>query len=113
MSKRTKTNSIDDILFYKSIGEKIKSARHKNINGDTGTVRLCTQTEIANACNCTFQQIQKYEKGTNRISLIKLLMVAEYLDKPLNYFINQTKLSGLVKLPDDNSVIVSESHENV
>tara|TARA_R100001163_G_C5009664_1_gene156035 strand:- start:177 stop:569 length:393 start_codon:yes stop_codon:yes gene_type:complete len=32
-----------------------------------------TQTDVANAIKVTFQQIQKYEKGTNAISIFKLL----------------------------------------
>ena len=32
-----------------------------------------TQTKVANAINVTFQQIQKYEKGTNGVSSIRLL----------------------------------------
>ena len=32
-----------------------------------------TQTKVANAINVTFQQVQKYEKGTNGISSVRLL----------------------------------------
>jgi len=34
----------------------------------------------------TFQQIQKYEKGTNGVSSIRLLQLANYLKVPVNYF---------------------------
>ena len=45
-----------------------------------------TQTKVANAINVTFQQIQKYEKGTNGVSSIRLLQLANYLKVPINYF---------------------------
>ena len=45
-----------------------------------------TQTKVAQAINVTFQQIQKYEKGTNGVSSIRLLQLANYLKVPINYF---------------------------
>ena len=45
-----------------------------------------TQTKVAKAINVTFQQIQKYEKGTNGVSSIRLLQLANYLKVPINYF---------------------------
>ena len=35
-----------------------------------------TQTKVAQAINVTFQQIQKYEKGTNGVSSIRLLQLS-------------------------------------
>jgi transcriptional regulator with XRE-family HTH domain len=43
-----------------------------------------TQTKVAKAINVTFQQIQKYEKGTNGVSSIRLLQLANYLKVPVN-----------------------------
>ena len=45
-----------------------------------------TQTKVAKAIHVTFQQIQKYEKGTNGVSSIRLLQLANYLKVPVNYF---------------------------
>ena len=45
-----------------------------------------TQTKVADAINVTFQQIQKYEKGTNGVSSIRLLQLSNYLKVPINYF---------------------------
>ena len=45
-----------------------------------------TQTKVAQAINVTFQQIQKYEKGTNGVSSIRLLQISNYLKVPINYF---------------------------
>ena len=45
-----------------------------------------TQTKVAQAINVTFQQIQKYEKGINGVSSVRLLQLARYLKVPINYF---------------------------
>ena len=45
-----------------------------------------TQTKVAQAINVKFQQIQKYEKGTNGVSSIRLLQLSNYLRVPINYF---------------------------
>ena len=58
-----------------------------------------TQMELADALGVTFQQIQKYEKGTNRISPSKLMMAANFLRvAPHNFF----------ETPSPNGVEVSE-----
>ncbi len=45
-----------------------------------------TQTDLANALGLTFQQVQKYERGTNRIAASRLLDLSRVLDVPINYF---------------------------
>ena len=45
-----------------------------------------TQTKVAKAINVTFQQIQKYEKGINGVSSIRLLQLSNYLKVPINFF---------------------------
>ena len=45
-----------------------------------------TQTKVANAINVTFQQIQKYEKGTNGVSSSRLLQLSNFLKIPVTYF---------------------------
>lgn len=42
--------------------------------------RGLSQTELGNAVNVTFQQIQKYEGGTNRIAASTLVRIAAALD---------------------------------
>mgnify|MGYP000986058591 CR=1 FL=1 len=63
--------------FNKHLGNKLKLRRL--------SLGL-TQTKVAKAINVTFQQIQKYEKGTNGVSSIRLLQLANYLKVPVNYF---------------------------
>ena len=45
-----------------------------------------TQTKVAHAINVTFQQIQKYEKGTNGISSLRIMQLANFLKVPVIYF---------------------------
>ena len=45
-----------------------------------------TQTKVAQAINVTFQQIQKYEKGTNGISSLRIMQLAEFLKVPVVFF---------------------------
>ena len=46
-----------------------------------------TQTKIAHLLKCTFQQVQKYERGINAISLDKLLTFCEATNTDLSWFL--------------------------
>lgn len=45
-----------------------------------------SQTELAQKLGLTFQQVQKYEKGTNRVSCSRLSEISEVLDVPITFF---------------------------
>jgi len=45
-----------------------------------------SQEELAKALGITFQQVQKYENGTNRISCSRLYDIARALKTPIGYF---------------------------
>lgn len=44
------------------------------------------QEELAEALGCTFQQVQKYEKGLNCVTAGKLAEIAKVVKKPISYF---------------------------
>ena len=48
--------------------------------------RGMSQTELGGVLDVTFQQVQKYETGSNRISAGRLQQIAEGLDVPVAYF---------------------------
>lgn len=48
-----------------------------------------SQTVLGDKLGVTFQQVQKYENGTNRISSGTLRVLADTLDVPLDYFFEQ------------------------
>jgi transcriptional regulator with XRE-family HTH domain len=50
-----------------------------------------TQSKVALAINVTFQQIQKYEKGTNGVSSSRLIQLAQFLKVPITYFYEDYK----------------------
>ena len=45
-----------------------------------------SQTKLADACGITFQQVQKYLSGANRMSVSRLYQIAGILEKPIWYF---------------------------
>lgn len=59
------------------IGDKIRVIRE-----DKGI----SQTALGEAIGVTFQQIQKYENGKNRVSASRLLLIAQTLNKRVSYF---------------------------
>jgi transcriptional regulator with XRE-family HTH domain len=71
------------------IGQRVRTLRLQ---------RGLSQTELGNLINVTFQQVQKYEKGTNRISAGRLQRIAEVLTVPVAFFFSgfddQQKASG-------------------
>jgi transcriptional regulator with XRE-family HTH domain len=68
----TKTKSAD--ATDHSVGQKIRVQR---------TMRGLSQIELGNKLGVTFQQIQKYEKGSNRVSAGRLKRIAEILEVPV------------------------------
>ena len=63
--------------FNKHLGNKLKLRR---------LALGLTQTKVAKAINVTFQQIQKYEKGTNGVSSARLLQLSSFLKVQIKYF---------------------------
>lgn len=45
-----------------------------------------SQTELAKAIGVTFQQVQKYEKGKNRVSASRLQQICSILQVPIPFF---------------------------
>lgn len=59
------------------VGQQIRIARQAS---------GMSQTELGNAIGVTFQQVQKYEKGTNRVAPGRLQKLADRLGQPVTYF---------------------------
>ena len=87
MGKRPK----GDRELFKFIGQKIKEARTANVparmDGQKNPSAM-TQTILANAIGVTFQQVQKYEKGVNRVPIDILLAIGiKTKREDINYFL--------------------------
>lgn len=61
----------------KHVGKRIKSRR---------LIRGLTQEELAMAVSLSFQQVQKYERGANRVSAGRLYELSKALRVPIQYF---------------------------
>ena len=86
-------NEIDKI-----IGARLKTAR---------LGMAITQGELAKAIGSSFQQIQKYERGQNRISSVALLSLAQMLHVPVLYFYDGLLPSGPVPTKKSGSREIS------
>ena len=60
-----------------AVGQRIRAFR-KEAN--------LSQTKLANLIGVTFQQVQKYERGTNRVGTGRLTQIAQALDVPIMAF---------------------------
>jgi transcriptional regulator with XRE-family HTH domain len=65
-------------------------------------IRHMSQTDLARSLGVTFQQVQKYEKGVNRISASRLQNAASILGVPVSFFF---------KDDDVPSTTTAEQHE--
>jgi len=64
--------------FYCDLGSAIRLAR---------VAAGKSQTDVAEHLDLTFQQVQKYESGKNRIPVQELVSLAAYFEVPLAYFV--------------------------
>jgi transcriptional regulator with XRE-family HTH domain len=61
-------------------GEKLRARR---------LMMKLSQAALGDAIGVTFQQIQKYEKGSNRISAAVLLLMARFFKVDISYFFEE------------------------
>jgi transcriptional regulator with XRE-family HTH domain len=68
-----------------------------------------TQMQLANGLGLTFQQVQKYEKGTNRISASRLHRLSHILSVPVPFFFEGAPRElHLPELVEDGPTIASD-----
>lgn len=79
------------------IGKRIRALRLE---------RGLSQTELGNLLGVTFQQIQKYEKGANRVAAGRLQRVAESLEVPITFFYAGSTSADLPANANSDSVDV-------
>lgn len=70
VTKRSKESDLE-------VGRRIRMRRK---------VLYISQGVLAEALGITFQQIQKYEKGTNRVGAGRLLQIAKFLNVEVSFF---------------------------
>ena len=67
------------------IGNKVKARR---------LLLGLSQEELAKSIGLTFQQVQKYEHGTNRISVSRLIDISKSLKTPIDYFFDGNPIAA-------------------
>jgi transcriptional regulator with XRE-family HTH domain len=67
-----------EVAFYRELGRSLRAARLASGRN---------QSDIARHLAVSFQSVQKYEKGTNRISLYRLVSLADCIEAPLSEFV--------------------------
>jgi len=72
MAEKKKPNPIDV-----HVGSRVKLRR---------TMQGMSQEKLGDALGITFQQIQKYEKGTNRIGASRMQQISAALKVPVSFF---------------------------
>jgi transcriptional regulator with XRE-family HTH domain len=80
----------------KHVGSRVRMRRH---------MLNMSQIKIAAALGLTFQQLQKYESGANRISASRLQRLCEILQVPITFFFEGApRAPGLPKLAEAEAV---------
>jgi transcriptional regulator with XRE-family HTH domain len=77
---------------HKQIGIEIKRIRE---------ARGMSQMELAEEVGVSFQQIQKYEKGINKISVERIQQIAKALGTSVNTFFEKEKVPMVSEPPDE------------
>jgi transcriptional regulator with XRE-family HTH domain len=75
-----------------------------HVGGRIRTRRLMigmNQETLARALGLTFQQVQKYEGGANRVSASRLSQIAEILGVPISHFFNDIEADGASPTAED------------
>jgi transcriptional regulator with XRE-family HTH domain len=60
-----------------------------------------SQEKLAETIGLTFQQVQKYEKGTNRVSSSRLVDLANALDVTVSYFFEEMSAGVSAQTPSE------------
>ena len=68
------------------VGKNVRTLRAK---------RRISQLELGEALGLTFQQIQKYEKGTNRVGASRIQQISEILQVPISFLFEGSPVTGI------------------
>lgn len=77
--------------FRKTLGETIRKYR---------LAARMSQMALAEKLGISYQQLQKYEKGINNISVYRLHQISKSLNIPISYFLESTEIE---KIAEDTS----------
>ena len=96
MSLRQEAHDLDEGTVQRSTRGRMPSGKPNPVDVHAGSrVRLrrtllgLSQEKLGEAVGLTFQQVQKYERGTNRISASRLWDLSRVLDCPVSFFFEE------------------------
>lgn len=72
------------------VGQRIRQRR---------TLLGMSQEKLAEAIGLTFQQVQKYERGSNRVGSSRIFDLSRVLDVPITYFFEEMEAGVADKSP--------------
>jgi transcriptional regulator with XRE-family HTH domain len=81
--------ALHDLIRKPEMGQRGRDPRDAEIAKRLRALRLqrgLSQNKIGSMLGVTFQQVQKYEGGRNRITAARLYRIAEALDVPITFF---------------------------
>lgn len=87
---KDKPDPVDMHLVDKLVGARVRLRR---------TLLGMSQEKLGETVNLTFQQIQKYERGANRISSSRLWELSKVLDVPVQFFYDDVDTVALGGAP--------------
>ena len=96
-----KNNYIAEI--DKFIGNKIASLRLS---------KGFSRKQLSEAVDITGQQLSKYEKGKNRVSIGRLILLSKALGEKVSYFYEELELEVTYQMPIDHEQIRKEIVRN-
>jgi transcriptional regulator with XRE-family HTH domain len=85
VSARSKTDRNNDT----AVGARVRALRIQ---------RKMSQEKLGDALGLTFQQVQKYEKGTNRISASRLIAISKILKVPVVHLLGEDALGNKIEV---------------
>lgn len=94
---KRKTKGIPD-LVDKHVGKQLRTRR---------SIMGLSQEKLAEAVGVTFQQVQKYERGTNRISASRLYTFSKILNVSIDFF-----YEGMDEVSNNNAIGMSDNEQD-
>jgi transcriptional regulator with XRE-family HTH domain len=87
---------------------KISDPVNRHVGGRVRMRRLMldmSQTVLADSLGVTFQQVQKYEKGTNRVSASRLQHMCQVLQVPVSFFFDGAPTASVARTGAQGAVV--------
>ena len=109
-SSRGRTPQGDPNPIDVHVGNRIRLRR---------TLLGLSQEKLASLLGLTFQQVQKYERGVNRVGASRLWDIGKVLEVPISFFYEDmdndvaNQSPRMFSIPDGNPIELAENNESI